>query len=61
MFSSRQASSFLFAGYWVAAMLALYGVIGVFSLIGGAMAVIVVFVGVFGPRTNGRSLEELSP
>ncbi|MBV9859375.1 MAG: MFS transporter [Alphaproteobacteria bacterium] len=53
--------SAVFVGYWVAEILAHYGVIGVFALIGGAMAVIVIVIGAFGPRTNGRSLEVLSP
>jgi putative MFS transporter len=51
----------MFVGYWVAEILALYGVTGVFVMIGGAMAIIIVAVGVFGPRTNGLSLEALAP
>jgi putative MFS transporter len=53
--------SAMFVGYWVAEILALYGVTGVFVMIGGAMAIIIVAVGVFGPRTNGLSLEALAP
>jgi MFS transporter, putative metabolite:H+ symporter len=53
--------SAMFVGYWVAEILALYGVGGVFVMIGGAMAVIVIALGAFGPRTNRQSLEALSP
>jgi len=51
----------IFVGYWVAQILAVYGVPGVFTLIAGATAVIIVGIGAFGPRTNGMSLETLSP
>lgn len=51
----------MFVGFWVAQILAQYGVPGVFTLIGGAMAIIIVGIGAFGPRTNGLSLETLSP
>ena len=51
----------MFVGYWVAEILAIYGVPGVFTMIGCAMAIIVVGIGAFGPRTNGKSLESLSP
>lgn len=53
--------SAIFVGYWVAAILAAGGQVGVFVMIGGAMLCIVVALGLFGPRTNGRRLEELSP
>jgi putative MFS transporter len=53
--------SAIFVGYWVAAILATHGQVGVFVMIGGAMALIVVAIGVFGPRTNGRRIEELAP
>jgi len=53
--------SSVFVGYWVGNLMASYGQHGVFAMIGLAMLAIVVGVGVFGPRTNGRSLEILSP
>ncbi len=59
-FSWSRVSS-IFIGYWVADLLAAFGPGGVFVLIGIAMAAIVLAVGLFGPRTNGRSLEILSP
>ncbi|HTR05272.1 MAG TPA: hypothetical protein VMJ11_01100 [Paraburkholderia sp.] len=51
----------LLVGYWVGDLMARYGQSGVFCMIGAAMLAIIVGVGVFGPRTNGRSLEVLSP
>jgi putative MFS transporter len=48
-------------GYWVADLLAAYGPRAVFAMIAVAMLSIVISIGVFGPRTNGRSLEILSP
>ncbi|RKP57691.1 MFS transporter [Pararobbsia silviterrae] len=59
VFSWSRFSS-IFVGFWVAALLKGYGVPAVFVLISSAMWVIVVAVGVFGPRTNGIRLEELS-
>lgn len=53
--------SAIFVSYWAAALLAGFGPPGVFAMIGVAMLAIVVSVGVFGPATNGRSLEVLSP
>jgi putative MFS transporter len=59
-FSWSRVSS-IFVSYWAAGLLASFGPPGVFAMIGAAMAAIVISVGVFGPRTNGRSLEVLSP
>ncbi|WP_233835283.1 MFS transporter [Paraburkholderia sp. ZP32-5] len=59
VFSWSRVSS-IFVGFWVAALLKYSGVPAVFMLISSAMLVIVVMVGVLGPRTNGVRLEELS-
>lgn len=59
-FSWSRISS-IFVSYWVADLLAADGQAGVFTFICIAMAVIVVCVGIWGPTTNGRRLEELSP
>lgn len=59
-FSWSRVSS-IFVSYWVADLLAADGQAGVFTFICIAMAVIVVCVGIWGPTTNGRRLEELSP
>lgn len=53
--------SAIFVSYWIADLLAAYGTVGVFTFIGVAMLVIIVSVGVWGPVTNNRSLDELSP
>ena len=53
--------SSIFVGYWVAAILGAAGQIGVFVMISVAMGAIILAVGVLGPRTNGRRLEELAP
>lgn len=53
--------SAIFVGYWVAAILAANGQMGVFAMIGVAMLFIVLSIGLFGPRTNGRRLEDLAP
>jgi MFS transporter, putative metabolite:H+ symporter len=53
--------SSVFVGYWVGDLMAVYGQRGVFVMIGLAMLAIIVGIGVFGPPTNGRSLETLSP
>jgi MFS transporter, putative metabolite:H+ symporter len=59
VFSWSRISS-IFVGFWVAALLKHSGVPAVFALISFAMFVIVVMVGVLGPKTNGIRLEELS-
>jgi putative MFS transporter len=59
-FSWSRVSS-IFVGYWVGNLLAAYGTNGVFGMIDAAMLAIVIGIGVFGPKTNGRSLETLSP
>jgi putative MFS transporter len=59
-FSWNRVSS-IFVGYWVGDLLAAYGPVAVFVMIGAPMPSIVIGVGVFRPATNGRSLELLSP
>jgi putative MFS transporter len=59
-FSWSRVSS-ICVGYWVASLLAKFGTHGVFAMIVAAMLVLVIAVGGFGPRTNGKSLEILSP
>jgi putative MFS transporter len=53
--------SSVFVGYWVGDLLAAYGQNAVFVMIGAAMLAIIVGISLFGPATNGRSLEVLSP
>jgi putative MFS transporter len=59
-FSWSRISS-IFVGYWVADLLASFGPRGVFAMIAFAMLAIVIGIGGFGPRTNGQSLDILSP
>ena len=50
-----------FAGLLIAVLLQHGGVGGVFAFIAGAMGIIIVAIGLFGPKTRGRALEEVSP
>ena len=50
----------VFASFMNAWVLRHYGVAGVFIFIAGAMAVVVVVIGCFGPRTNLLALERIS-
>ncbi len=49
-----------FAGLVISALLAREGVGAVFAFIAGAMAVVVLAIGVWGPRTLDRPLEDIS-
>lgn len=52
--------SAIFSGYMIAAILGGFGATGVFVFISIAMAIAALAVGLFGPRTNNRSLEEIT-
>jgi putative MFS transporter len=52
--------SSIFVGFFIAFFLRDFGVVGVFIFISVAMAIMVFAVAIFGPRTTGRSLEEIS-
>lgn len=52
--------STIFTGFFIAAILQHFGVPGVFMFVASAMAVVVLSIAIFGPRTNHRSLEEIS-
>lgn len=52
--------SAIFTGFLIAFFLRNFGVGGVFTFIAAAMAVIIITVLGFGPRTSNRSLEEIS-
>jgi MFS transporter, putative metabolite:H+ symporter len=58
-FSWSRVSS-IFVGYAVAFLLSVAGTTGVFAMIAIAMAVIVLSIGLLGPRTNGHGLEAIS-
>jgi putative MFS transporter len=52
--------STIFTGFIIAWLLSHFGVPGVFLFVAGAMAVVVISVGMFGPRTNRLALEAIS-
>lgn len=50
----------MLSGFIIAFLLRNFGVFGVFAGIGGCMLAVIISIGVFGPKTNGLALEELS-
>lgn len=50
----------MMSGFLIAYLLRDFGVVGVFAGITACMLVVVISIGVFGPKTNGLTLEELS-
>jgi MFS transporter, putative metabolite:H+ symporter len=52
--------SAMFSSFIIAFMLKDFGVTGVFVFISGAMALVMLAIGVMGPRTLGQSLENIS-
>lgn len=52
--------SAIFTSFLVAFFLRHYGTRGVFAFIAAAMAVVVLAIGIFGPRTRGLALEDIS-
>ncbi|QBR02997.1 MFS transporter [Paraburkholderia pallida] len=52
--------SAVFSSFVIAFMLREFGVTGVFVFIAGAMALVIVAIGLMGPRTLGQSLESIS-
>lgn len=52
--------SSIFTGFIIAACLAQYGATGVFVFIAAAMVLVFAIVGIFGPKTSGRRLEEIA-
>ncbi|VVE40650.1 MFS transporter [Pandoraea terrigena] len=52
--------SAIFSAFFIARILNQFGVVGVFTFIAGAMVVVMVSIGVFGPRTKNVGLDDLS-
>jgi putative MFS transporter len=52
--------STVFSSFIIAALLGAFGTTGVFAFIALAMAIVVLAVGAFGPRTTGASLDAIS-
>jgi putative MFS transporter len=52
--------SAMFSGFMIAFALRHFDVTGVFALISASMVMVMGAIGIFGPRTNGRNLDEIS-
>lgn len=52
--------SVVFSAFVIAWVLERFGVAGVFALISGSMVVVMLAIGLMGPATAGRSLEDIS-
>lgn len=52
--------STVFTSFMIAFFLQNFGTLGVFGFIAGSMMMVVVSIGIFGPRTRGLALEEIS-
>lgn len=52
--------SSIFVGFFIAFFLRNFGVFGVFAFVSGAMAIVVLAVAFFGPRTTGLALDEIA-
>jgi putative MFS transporter len=52
--------SAIFTSFLIAFFLRHYGTRGVFAFIAAAMAVVILAIGIFGPRTRGLALEDIS-
>jgi putative MFS transporter len=50
----------MFSGFVIAHLLRDFGVNGVFAAISGCMVIVMIAIGLFGPATNSKSLEEIS-
>ncbi len=59
VYSFSRASAAVNA-FMIAFVLRTFGSVGVFTFICGAMTVVVITIGVFGPRTTGQALEDIS-
>jgi MFS transporter, putative metabolite:H+ symporter len=52
--------SAVFSSFVIAFILRDFGVTGVFCFIAGAMVIVMIVIGMMGPRTRGASLESIS-
>jgi putative MFS transporter len=59
VYSASRVSG-IFSGFLIAFALAQRGVSAALALIAGCMAVVALAIGVLGPKTRGRSLEDLN-
>ena len=56
----RTWRSSIFTSFLIAFFLRHYGTRGVFAFIAAAMGIVILAIGVFGPRTRGLALEDIS-
>jgi putative MFS transporter len=59
VYSASRVSA-MFSGFLMAFLLRDYGVTGAFAAITGSMIVVMIAIGVFGPATNNKPLEQIS-
>ncbi|HTJ94030.1 MAG TPA: MFS transporter [Pararobbsia sp.] len=59
VYSTSRVSA-MFSGFMIAFSLRHFGVPGVFGLICASMAIVIGSIGLFGPKTNGLNLDEVS-
>jgi putative MFS transporter len=52
--------SAIFTAFMIAAVLKQFGTVGVFVFIAGAMLIVMLAIGLMGPRTKGLELEKIS-
>lgn len=52
--------SVIFSSFAIAFFLQRFGVMGVFAFIAGSMVMVMLAIGIFGPKTNQRALESIS-
>jgi putative MFS transporter len=57
---SMSRLSAMFSGFMIAFALRHFGVPGVFALLTGALTVVMAAIGLFGPRTHTRALDDIS-
>ncbi|WP_174389191.1 hypothetical protein [Burkholderia metallica] len=56
----RRSDAAMVSSFVIALLLEHAGMTAVFVLIGGSMLIVMVPIGVFGPRTNNRALDEIA-
>jgi putative MFS transporter len=50
----------IFSSFAIAFFLRRFGVPGVFAFIAGSMVIVMLAIGIFGPKTNNQALESIS-
>ena len=55
-----RAHHLFFTSFFIAGVLKAFGTTGVFMFIAGAMVIVMLAIGLMGPRTKGLELEKIS-